>query len=716
MKYWLWRKSSTRNNVYHFNWWTFVGAISVFLSVAALCLAITSFVRSEQLNHPQHTNHLSALVGISSNVECSLCDTDTLANASTLDQAVFRDARWQARDTCRDQSSLHYFGTGTDHLFVATNTIFTLEQETYCATLVVARGAIVRTNGFRLFVRDRLILNGTVDNSGEPGLYATYSNRPLGASTSSFLSLSQRFDSPFPRLSDEFTAVSYVINSSLSADAITPPCDQASTSSGSTSFFLSEQARVLFSPDVVIAMQNQRGVVFTAGARGCPAWIIGNQIPLRSRAVPGGNGGGIIVIVAREIELGPDARIQTYGGSPDLSNVPSNDIYRNNGSNLLGRTCLSIGRPYTMYQFPGTPGGSGVIAIVTAGQMNRTRLGQVCYTTNAQFNVSSVPPMALECNATGFVTSVSTNVPFRLTYPNSNQGVVVLHDVCNNRAEIVSDNVDNDLDGMIDRRDDDGDGLFRCFTNETRSNVTSLTGALACDCDDHNSLSGNILQDTNHCGQCGNRCPTTAPLCRRGLCLPYCTSIGPINTTWTNVNAGVGSTMLTSSSVNTSIVNLQTVGIQATLQFQLRATAPLPVLLPGVITPTVLLRLAPRLGTTVLSSNNVTIRFASTLSHNCVNNSQTLVNNTSDANSRTFAIVMSSNNMTTSCTASIAVSITSDSTSLSVPSFLNSLRVAPTYSIESYSPPSTIECAIVITPNERFMEVSPPLTVAIQWP
>lgn len=59
-------------------------------------------------------------------------------------------------------------GDGSDGV-VTQNTSTTLVRDMYYATLNVSTGTVINTNGYRIFVSNSLLVNGTIRNNGNPG-------------------------------------------------------------------------------------------------------------------------------------------------------------------------------------------------------------------------------------------------------------------------------------------------------------------------------------------------------------------------------------------------------------------------------------------------------------------------------------------------------------------------------------------------------------------
>jgi hypothetical protein len=665
--------------------WRVFGLVGVVLGLTALTLALVSFIRSDNLVSwiKVHNKHHSSTQTTTAPLEagCSLCGE---VNATTYDQAVFEDGNWRARNKCRRVSNVQYFGSGAEHVFVPGNTTRSLTSDLYCDTLVVATSGRIITNGFRIIVRHRLVLNGTIDNSGS--LYNSYEDSTLGT----------RYPPSYPPPpvptntlntgSTIFFGVYYRATvTGFSTNWVASVCNVGVTGVTFGDPSTTSPSFLVGSIDSALKARDANGNLITAGGSGCPITYVDRNVSsnyVTQRYSPGGVGGGIVVISAHTMEFGPDAQVLAGGSAPLMTyNVTSSLVH--NASALLGTQCSADSAAYWLTQTPGSSGGAGFVVFVTAQPINRTEVLRVTRTSIAPM-ITSIPPLGFRCNTSGYIDAVAP-LNIGASYPPRMSGTIFVHDVCNDRPEVLYDNVDNDLNEITDRTDVDADGLWSCKPGETH--INEADSSLTCDCDDQNPLKGDILNDVMYCGTCGTACPPDM-LCRRGKCLPFCSAVNVVSQ-WANVTTGSFNPFLQSTIISWSTLN--TTGVHAILRISITSDNN-NVTSAGV--PTILLNLRP-LDNPSTVAQNASANISNTIRHNC-GNSSVFVNVTRTNASAPFEINLEPgfnvpfNGMT--CLVYADVTFTADPTTRSPPTYLENLRLAVLYEYELYSA-APVECA-----------------------
>lgn len=691
--------------------WRAFGLVGVFFGLVALTLSIIAFGRSDDLlswvrkhTNTNQTHHHVIVINSLAAAGCSLCDD--INATSTFDQAIFENGTWRARDKCRRVSDVQYFGAGTTHEFLASNTERHLFNDLFCDTLIIATNATLITRGFRIIVRHRLVLNGTIDNSGALNndyVDSTLGNRSLPS-----------YPPPLPPANTLNTGNSFVFNAvrytaalnGTSANFVSPFCNIVQNTVIAGDIRTTSVTVLVSSIDNALRAVDLNGDLITAGAFGCPILHIDQNIAdgtVTQRVSPGGIGGGVIVISAHSIEFGPNARVLSGGGEATITDDVSQRIVQSNEAYLvLNQPCEAddVGH-YWIIQSPGTGGGAGFVVFISAQEFNIseilrvTRTGVVRMTSQLS---GPIPPMAFRCNTSGYIDRASP-LYIKATYPQTLGGIIILHDVCNNRPEVLYDNIDNDLDSIVDRVDLDLDGLQSCKPGE--SHINESNSALACDCNDQNSLTGDILNDARHCGTCNTVCGTTQ-VCRRGMCLPFC-SVVNVFASW-----------FTSSSAVVSWNNFTTTGLNATLRLTITSDN---FNVTSISVPTISLRFN-RLARPA-SQQNATAIIANTISHNCGNIS-TFASTSRATNSDPFQLAMGSvfgtpfNGLT--CHVLLPVTFVADPSDRSPAPYLSPMRLALQYSYELYSVTPAGECAMTLlsSANPNIVLQTPALVTHIE--
>lgn len=544
----------------------------------------------------------------------SLCDAinSTTTNDSTIGLTFDGTTGfWKRRDLCRIESDSRFFGTTVQDMFLAADETLQLESDTYLRVLTVSNNATIFTNGYRLFVSNKLVLNGTIDNSGLHGI--TYTDHSLGTQT-----LPGLFYDPltFPTSTNapgepyKFKGGSYTVQQVGVDDSFNPCPLPEFTEVFYTDLLYGGANHLSNDPSAAIIMRDLRGILYTGGSHGCRLYNIQGApahllFPFSQR---GGQAGGIVVISAHKIEFGPDARIDASGGA---SQIGANEFVHN-ATEVLGMECIV---PLSnMYQFPGGSGGGGVISIITATAIDQATIDRVCRVGRAP-NLW-VPPLRLYCNSSGFVSEIE-ELDYRSFNDGDGDGSVFVHDVCNTWPG------DRDLDG---------DNVYEC-SNDSANNGTR------CDCVDTDPLIGDTWTDQNHCGACNQVCTQD---CVYGRCVPQVASffvdavVANINTSATILNDGPDISVnvrlvITVLASNTSVAVLVTFD---------SANA-----LPNVI--------------------NQTAWLSNTLTHNCTT-SVPFITSVRNASSSTFVLSLAQHNESYACLASTNIRI-HNTTSVQLP-------------------------------------------------
>lgn len=463
-----------------------LSTVSFVLSGVAMIYSTRSLDRFEQQTNS--TTSLTVAVnglvaGINTCIDVIL--QNTLATAKVYDQLLLAPnttKQWFAGDLCRQQSDPRFFGSGRNSLFIASNTSVRLSSELYVSSLTIANNATLFTNGWRVFVRDLFILNGTVDDSGAFP-QQTYNTPSLGVRIGPTVVPNTNNT---PSNSPQFTPTSFFGGAyELFTAAGTPrgaSCPVSSVQVLRTPFQRGGAYHLQADPMAAISMRDLSGRLYTPGAQGCGAYYIQNVngviVPL---AASGGAPGGVIVIAAHRLQLGPNARIDARGGS---GTIPVG-VFTRQPLSLLGLFCASA--ETMMFQAPAGYGGGGIVSIVTATALSQSEIDRVVRVEHGR--TQAMPVFEAFCNSSSRVQSIDA-LTYRLAPEMDSDGAVFVHDVCDGGAWSR---------GQLDY-DDDG------FTQDDDN-----------DCDDFNENVGNTERDVNNCGQCGNQCLSNER-CLNGQC------------------------------------------------------------------------------------------------------------------------------------------------------------------------------------------------------
>jgi hypothetical protein len=558
--------------------------------------------RAHKTDETQHQQQLAASYAC---LDASLCDdiTTTAANNASTIGLVYNSTSgtWTRKDLCRSRSDFRFFGASIQVMFLQSGDSYTLQSDTYLSTLTISENATLFTNGYRLFVRNKLVLNGTIDNSGR---YATnYTDHSLGSYSLPELSyslLTFPTSTNAPGEAYEFLGGSYSVSVGSSNIPFTPCPLPDFTQVLYTDPLLGGAYHLSSDPTAAIKMRDLSGTLYTGGSHGCPAYTIHRASnTLMSYADPGGAAGGIIVIAAHTIEFGPHALIDASGSAPNITG----NYYLTNTTDLIGLACTAPDD--YMYQFPGGSGGGGIISLVTATQIDQATIDRVCNVGRARNQW--IPSFRVYCNSTGNVTQVEP-LNYRSFNNDNGDGRVFVHDVCNT---------------WPGRRDLDADDVYEC-TNETAA------AGVRCDCKDTTPLSGDTWNDRSNCGLCDSIC---AQDCVRGRCVPHVASI--------TVNPIV-------SSVNTSATILNN-GPDVLFNVRLDISV-------SAINASVALLVTFDAASAKPSVINQTAWLSTSLMYNCTS-SFSLVTSTRNATGTSFLITLAQRNTSYSCAASTNIHI-----------------------------------------------------------
>jgi hypothetical protein len=401
--------------------------------------------------------------------------------------------------------------------------------------MVVADDATVITNGFRIFVKTLLILNGTISNAG--ALDITYTDRPLGVRATG-----QTYNPYAPSMIASNTpdrtpfldGLYYVSSGPQPAYCnITTALDAVQLTPSSRGGVYHLQSDVLGA----IAMRDLYDLPYSAGISGCPgSFLVDNGTHVHAELWPGGSAAGIVVVAAHTIELGPNAVISISSAqAPVYNNDPDNLVIDPSAwATNSPRQCNDGGSgDRSFLQHAGGRGPAGIAVIATATTLSDAQLSALVRRVHSQVPADFVFAWNVTCNSTDHVVAVST---LEISYVSSpSPGLVFYHDVCNVAPEALADDIDNDRDGVIDAFDMDGDGLYTCADSFNASDIA----ARPCDCNDNDETTGDVWRDINHCGACNLTCNTTTEICARGLCVDKCgqldtmfTMLAPVETVY----------------------------------------------------------------------------------------------------------------------------------------------------------------------------------------